>query len=56
NLNWEVYAAIDYISIQGPQEDERLALQCVYQGLLAWDNTNCCGTYGALSVIPVHAR
>ncbi|TPX50123.1 hypothetical protein SeLEV6574_g01080 [Synchytrium endobioticum] len=52
NLNWEAYAAIDYTSIQGAQEDERLALQTIYQGLLAWDNTNCCGCYGTLSAIP----
>ncbi|TPX46839.1 hypothetical protein SeMB42_g03556 [Synchytrium endobioticum] len=26
-LNWKAYAAIDYTSIHGAQEDERLALQ-----------------------------
>ncbi|TPX39340.1 hypothetical protein SeLEV6574_g07289 [Synchytrium endobioticum] len=24
----------------------------IYQDLLVWDNTDCSGTYGALSVIP----
>ncbi|TPX35191.1 hypothetical protein SeLEV6574_g08202 [Synchytrium endobioticum] len=43
---------MDYTSIQGAQEDERLALQTIYQDLLVWDNTDCSGTYGALSVIP----
>ncbi|TPX49693.1 hypothetical protein SeLEV6574_g01334 [Synchytrium endobioticum] len=51
-LNWKAYAAIDYTSIHGAQEDERLALQTIYRDLLVWDNTNCCGCYGTLSVIP----
>ncbi|TPX37792.1 hypothetical protein SeLEV6574_g07870, partial [Synchytrium endobioticum] len=50
-LNWEAYAAIDYTSNQRAQDDERVALQTIYQGLLVWDNTQCSGTYGALSVI-----
>ncbi|TPX46470.1 hypothetical protein SeLEV6574_g03211 [Synchytrium endobioticum] len=27
-------------------------IQTIYQDLLVWDNTDCSGTYGALSVIP----
>ncbi|TPX48157.1 hypothetical protein SeLEV6574_g02187 [Synchytrium endobioticum] len=29
-----------------------MAIHTIYQDLLAWDNTDCSGIYGALSVIP----